>query len=107
MSYVTNYILTFGCEEDDPVNEDALHPCVEALNLTIARVSTGNRFERADDCAGGHKVMEHNVYLAAANFFPPMEMAAAMRIIAWKESANVKLFVCDQEEDAFREYKWS
>lgn len=88
MSHVTNLILATGIEEL-PGHDARL----EALG-----------FVRVDQHAGGDKVMERNVWLAAFNHFDVDALATKLRAIEWEWPESVQLFVRDQHADRFEEY---
>lgn len=88
MSHVINLILATGLEEV-PGHDARL----EALG-----------FVRVDQHAGGNKVMERNVWLAAFNHLDLEALAAQLGAIEWEWPESVQLLVRDQHGARFDEY---
>ncbi|AKJ28830.1 hypothetical protein [Caldimonas brevitalea] len=102
MSTVTDIILvTFfndGSQGDDG------HQNVDALNqwLLSTRPSPRDQLVRVDNRAGGGKVMQCEVWMAAINWLDEKAFEQAVRSINWAHRDCVQLFMKSENADRFR-----
>ena len=101
MSNVTNVILHISIleegQEDEPILPiGELNKCLEDLHTSFSRV---------DQYAGGGKVFEAEVFMAAFNHTPTAEIVRLVKIQSWKYPQDVQLFIMEQEEDRFIEHR--
>jgi hypothetical protein len=93
MSVVTNIILAAALDEYG----------VDLLNAALGKARLGGRLERMDKEAGGTKVMEAAIWLAAFNHLNLEAFVAMVKTVEWETPGEVSLFVKEQEDDVFRE----
>jgi hypothetical protein len=103
MSYVTNLILTFDVMEEEKERE------AEIQEFFIHKDARGAGFVSCDDeklphgWYGGTKALETNVYIGAFNFINLDDLISHLRHdVKWEYPENVRLMICDQNEEAFR-----
>ncbi len=100
MSHVTDIILiTFI---DDGGIEDA-HPNVDLLNEYLTQHNHGQLI-KVDGYAVGHKVMQCDVFLSAANFLYIDEFVKEFNKVPWEDPDSVQLLLKDEEDDRFTVY---
>ncbi len=100
MSNVTNVILHISIleewREDEPIVPiGELNKCLDELHTSFSRV---------DQYAGGGKVFEANVFMAAFNHTPTDEIIRLVKSQSWKYPKEVQLFIMEQEDDRFTEH---
>lgn len=100
MSYVTNVLLSFSIMEDAEAR-------VAEVNENLAEHSQGQKLGDIwqSDVYGGSKYMEVPLYGAAFNYVEAARFIEAVRSASWKEPEHVRVYVCDQDDDAFTETK--
>ncbi len=91
MGEVTNVILTWGLEDTPP--EIRVGEVVDARGFRLRLVQSC--------CSGGSKVLEHNIATGAMNHLDLPDFVSRLKAIKWEEPEHVRLFVCEQEDDAF------
>lgn len=99
MSWVTNAILCFGCEDTkfrlDEVNKLFEEDGVEG-------------FVRADDPElprgwyGGQKFLECDLAIGAFNYLSIEDLIEVIRLVDWENPEAVQLIIKDQEDYKFR-----
>lgn len=99
MSVVTNVILSFSASEID-LDDDYLD--------VIARVNkffpVGAGFKRSvDETAGGTKHMERPTFCGAFNYLDLEGFSKHLSNLPWKYPENVQLFVCEQDDEVYRQ----
>jgi hypothetical protein len=99
VSYVNNAILTFDVGERTKERIAEVNAGLESLGLN-QRLRDDDLGEFGD-AYGGSKCLEHNICVAAFNYVTLENFLAAVRSAAWNSPENVRVFWCDQEEDAF------
>lgn len=97
MSRVTNVILHHSIIEDQET-EDGPYVPVVALNQAV---SPWTSFQKVDQHAGGRKVFEADVYLAAFNHVDTDEILRLVKLQPWKYPEDVQVFVKEEEDDGF------
>lgn len=101
MSNVTNVILHISILEEWDENAPIL-PVVE-LNKCLEELHTS--FNQVDQYAGGGKVFESTVFLAAFNHTSTETIVQLVQSQSWKYPEDVQLFVMEQEDDRFTEHR--
>lgn len=99
MSSVTNAILTWPLDDVD-MNE-RLDQANDAARAACGRLCSFKLVKEC--CQGGTKFLEHNVAIGAINHLNLDEFIKHLKAIRWNEPHNVRLFICGQNDDAFKE----
>lgn len=113
MSLVTNYVLTWPIVGDECERRDSPEgPGCEALDQLNAALpyyhqTRGFRLTSDyDEPTGGTKWIEHNVAVAGMNYLDPEQLMEAMdKVTGWRKE-DVRLFVCEQDDDHFSPVNW-
>jgi len=93
MSYVTNIILKVAIHEN----------AVRGFNKELDNL-TGYQLIRVDEQAGGDKVMEIDVHMAAINGVDQKELRQLFFSTPWSQPEKVQLLVQEHEEDLLKVY---
>ena len=101
MSNVTNVILHISIVEEQYEDEPIL-PVIE-LNKCLDKLHT--RFNQVDQYAGGGKVFEATVFMAAFNHTSIAEIVRLVKSQSWKYPKEVQLFIMEQDDDGFTEHR--
>ncbi len=97
MSHVTNLLLSFDIMEDEKARADDFNSWL-AGTQGQQLVATWN----VEGAYGGSKYMEQPLYAAAFNYLNLDDFLRELRRIEWKHSENVRVMVCEQDDDAYR-----
>ena len=100
MSRVTNVILHHSTLEPEEYEDGPVVPVV-TLNRALAAEDYKTAFERVDQHAGGYKVFETCIYLAAFNHAATYELLRLIRAQAWSHPDWVQVFVMEEDDDGF------
>ncbi len=104
MSHVTDIILVINLDDDTIPGYDELGPSeVRELNKWLTQ-SNGypselKRFDKQK--AGGNKVLQCDLYLAAFNSLDYEGFQKAFHSIAWYDEDGIQLMLKDEHEDRF------
>jgi hypothetical protein len=103
MSYVTNVIIAASCEGYD--TDLGIHdPAIDSVNEFLRKAEDrdlGDAFVEVHKHAGGNKVMECNVYMAA---FKNITLALVLKAVdqaPWEYKDDVQVFVREDADDRF------
>lgn len=103
MSRVTNVILHVSILEENECEDGPLVQVV-ALNRVLSAEDYKTSFERVDQYAGGGKVFEATVFMAAFNHAATYELLRLIRARPWTYPDEVQVFVKEEEEEGFTIY---
>lgn len=103
MSRVTNVILHVSILEDEEFEDGPIIRVVD-LNRTLVLDKLNTKFERVDQHAGGGKVFEAPVFMAAFNHCPTGIILSFVRRQPWAYPEDVQVFVKEEEDDGFKLY---
>ena len=103
MSRVTNVILYVPTLEEEEYEDGPIVPVV-ALNRLLAAEDYKTAFERVDQYAGGGKVFEATIFMAAFNYAATYELLRLIRSQPWTYPDEVQVFVKEEDDDGFALY---
>lgn len=101
MSMVTNVILTFP---NDASEDDSW---MDKINAYFPRTPTGESLgfvllNNHNAAYGGTKALEHSVAVGAFNYLELNNLIAHLNSLDWESRKDVRIMICEQENDAFR-----
>ena len=103
MSWVTDVLLTMSVEErfDDDYNMLKSCEAIDNINAWLEKHELGKLDELSLHVRSGGKAMQCYVYGGAFNFMKVDEFISLVSSQTWKQPDSVRLFIKDEEEDAF------
>lgn len=101
VSNVTNVILHVSILETE--REDEPIAPIVGLNRCLKKLNTS--FNQVDQYAGGGKVFEATVFMAAFNHTPTAEIVRLVESRSWQYPDEVQLFVMEQDAEGFTEHR--
>lgn len=101
MSNVTNVILHVSILEEER-DDEPIAPIGE-LNRCLEKLHTS--FTQVDQYAGGGKVFEATVFMAAFNHVSTEKIVQLVQSQSWQYPDEVQLFIMEQEDDGFVEHR--
>jgi len=102
MSNVTNVILSFSIIEEEYELQDFQHyKIMDKINQWLYDSKYGQFSKELTEYAGGNKVTETPIYIAAFNHFNIDAFVEFIKTLNWEEPEDVQIFIQTQDEDRF------
>ena len=100
MSCVTNVVIFASILEE--LDQTETYPAIDALNERLHAISYGAFFKEVSRYAGGNKVMERRVFLAAfGTNYDEAAFLSALRSTQWNDADSLQVFVSQHEQERF------
>lgn len=98
MSTVTDVIITLSLIEEDSGCKPS--PAMLNINSYLCAKSMGC-FNRIDDCAGGRKTFQAQIWAGAFNHLNIEELLNTVASQSWEDRESVQIFVKEEGQDTF------
>jgi len=103
MSHVTDIILTTAIS-DGCIGETS-HPNADKLNEYLSKNYGGWKLVKVDSKAGGGKVMQCDLFLAAINHLNIPDFLDAFHKVEWESPECTQLMLKDEHDEVFTVYQ--